>query len=208
MIKITQLSKSIGKTQILSQLNLQLEEGQICSLIGTNGAGKSTLLRLMSGIYRPTEGMVTIDGDPVYDNPGSLSRFFFVPDDLHFAFNETPLALGKFYGAYYPEFDHAKYQKLLTALSLNPKKRILSMSKGMKRLVAILAAICSNTKYAYFDESFDGLDPVMRQSVKSLLADELECLGLTPIITSHNLREQEDISDYVAVQHKGEIGLA
>ncbi len=208
MIEIKNLNKDFGSEQVLTDVNLQIKEGEIFGLIGTNGAGKSTLLRTITGIYKPNSGLVTIDGKPVYDNPETKENFFFVPDDLFFIKGTTPKSLAEYYTGIYPTFDTKKYMKLLDTFHLDSKKRVATFSKGMKRQVAILAAICANTKYVFLDETFDGLDPVVRRAIKKLLATEMEERGMTTIITSHNLREQEDICDHIGVLHKSSIVLS
>lgn len=208
MIEIKELNKNFGKDQILSDINFTIKDGEVFGLIGTNGAGKSTLLRTITGIYKPNSGTVTVDGLPVYDNPKAKQLFFFLPDDLYFSQGMTPKSLATYYKGIYPAFDIEKYMKLLDQFHLKPKKRISTYSKGMKRQVAILAGICANTKYVLLDESFDGLDPVIRKAVKQLLVREMDERGMTTIITSHNLREQEDICDHIGVLHQSKIVLS
>ena len=208
MIELSQVSKTFTKESILENINLSIPEGHIYGLIGTNGAGKSTLLRLMAGIYKPDRGNVILDNMTVFQNPKAKGQLFFIPDDLFFPTNANPLDMASYYQGIYPDFDRARYEKLLKAFSLPPKKAVKNMSKGMKRQVAILCGICSNTKYLYCDETFDGLDPIIRQSVKALLMKDLEERQLTPIIASHNLREQEDICEQIGILHHGKIVLS
>lgn len=208
MIELVNVCKDFDKTPILTDINLTIPEGQVFGLIGTNGAGKSTLLRTLTGIYKPTKGQVTIQGEPIYNNPKAKLNFFYVPDDLYFFQGATPKDLANYYLGIYPDFDKDRYLSLLDTFHLKSKKRISTNSKGMKRQIAILAAICANTPYVFLDETFDGLDPLIRKAIKTLLVNEMESRGMTTIITSHNLREQEDICDHVCVLHQGNIVLS
>lgn len=208
MIEINQISKTFGTEQVLQNVDLSIREGEVFGLIGTNGAGKSTLLRIMSGIIKPNSGTVMIDEKQVFQKAKTKKELFFIPDELYFSRNATAVTLEKYYRSVYQQFDSDKFRKLLETFSLDRKKKITSMSKGMKKQIAIFCGVCANTKYLYCDETFDGLDPIMRQSVKSLLAGEMKERGLTPIISSHNLREQEDICEHIGVLHKGKIVLS
>ena len=208
MIEINQISKTFGEEQVLHNVDLSIREGEVFGLIGTNGAGKSTLLRMMSGIIKPTDGSITIDEKDVFRNAQTKKQLFFIPDEFYFFRNATAVTLEKYYKSMYEHFDGEKFEKLLETFSLDKKKKITSMSKGMKKQIAIFCGICANTKYLYCDETFDGLDPIMRQSVKSLFASEIKERGLTPVIASHNLREQEDICEHIGVLHQGDIVLS
>ena len=208
MIDIKNLEKSFGKIRAVSNLSLSIREGEIFGLIGTNGAGKSTLLRMMSGILREDQGEILIDGDQVYENPKAKGKIFFVPDDPYFFPNTTPRELKTYYAGIYPEFDIERYEELLSGLSLRHDGKLRSFSKGMRKQVFLLLGICAGTKYLFLDETFDGLDPVMRQAAKSLIAKEMADRGLTPILSSHNLRELEDICDHVGLLHQGGIVLS
>lgn len=208
MIQINHISKTFKTEQVLTNIDLSIREGEVFGLIGTNGAGKSTLLRIMSGIIKPTTGTITIDEKPVFQKAETKKELFFIPDELYFFQNATALTLKNYYQSVYEHFDGTKFENLLKTFSLDKKKKIASMSKGMKKQIAIFSGICANTKYLYCDETFDGLDPIIRQSVKSLIAGEMKERGLTPIIASHNLREQEDICEHIGVLHEGSIVLS
>ena len=149
-----------------------------------------------------------IDGENVYENPAVKSRFFYISDDQYFFANGTPLELMKFYKSIYPAFDEPRFFHLLQSFDLDKKRKISTFSKGMKKQLSILYGICAGTDYIFCDETFDGLDPVMRQAVKSLFASDMAERNLTPIIASHNLRELEDICDHVGLLHKGGILLS
>ena len=208
MIEIKNLTKRFGKNTAVDQVSFTIRERSIFGLIGTNGAGKSTLLRMAAGILKPEEGEVLLDGENVYENPKAKEKFFYVSDDPFYFANSTPCEMKKFYQSVYPDFDQKRFEDFMVRFQLGQTKRIHSYSKGMKKQLAILLAVCANTKYIYFDETFDGLDPVMRQAVKAILAGDMEERGLTPMIDSHNLRELEDICDHVGLLHKGGILLS
>lgn len=205
MIEIHNISKSFDGYQALSEINARIKEGQVFGLIGTNGAGKSTLLRIISGIYKPDEGEVKIDDKDVWDNPEAKINVFYLSDEQYFFSQETPLDMLKLYKQQYPNFDEERFFKFLQSFSLDKKRKINTFSKGMKKQLSIFYGICANTKYLICDETFDGLDPVVRQTVKSLFVKEMESRDFTPIIASHNLRELEDICDHVGLLHKGGI---
>lgn len=204
MIEIQTVTKRFDDITALSDVSATIEEGQVFGLIGTNGAGKSTLLRCICGIYQPEKGQVSIDGDPVYENPAAKAKVFYISDDQYF-FNGTPMDMVRYYQTFYPAFDAARFDKLMTALKLDSDRKINTFSKGMKKQLSVLLGICSRTKYLLCDETFDGLDPVVRQAIKRLFLQEMDGNGMTPIIASHNLRELEDICDHVGLLHKGGI---
>ncbi len=208
MIKITDLSKSFDEIRAIDQLSLEIADEQVFGLVGTNGAGKSTLLRIISGIFKPDAGIVNIDGQSVWDNPKAKSLFYFVADEPYFFPNSNALDMKHYLTNVYPHYDADRFDTLLKDFGLDPKRRISHYSKGMKKQLAIICGICANTKYLFLDETFDGLDPVMRQGVKSLFAGEMSERGMTPIIASHNLRELEDICDHVGLLHKGGLLLS
>lgn len=205
MIEIHNISKNFDGYQALADINAQIKEGQVFGLIGTNGAGKSTLLRIVSGIYKPDQGDVKIDGSDVWDNPAAKANVFYLSDDQYFFPQETPLDMLKLYKQQYPNFDEERFFKFLQGFSLDKKRKINTFSKGMKKQLSIFYGICANTKYLICDETFDGLDPVVRQTVKGLFVKEMALRDFTPIIASHNLRELEDICDHVGLLHKGGI---
>lgn len=208
MIQAKHLTKNFDEVKALNDLSLKIEEDQVFGLVGTNGAGKSTFLNLAAGVFRPTSGSVSIDGLESWDNPKAKERFCYVSDDPYFFPNGTPTDMEKYYLSMYPFFDRTLFVRLMHDLDLNPKRRIATFSKGMKKQLAIVLGICTQTRYLLLDETFDGLDPVMRQAVKSLFAEEMDRRGLTPVIASHSLRELEDICDHVGLLHKGGLILS
>ena len=166
------------------------------------------MLRIISGILRQDSGRVEVLGQPVYDNPAIKKNIFFIPDDPYFFRNGNAGDMGRYYGSVYPEFDGDRFHRLLGDFSLDPSRRISNYSRGMKKQLAILCGVCSNARYLLCDETFDGLDPVMRQAVKSIFANDMSERGLTPVIASHNLRELEDICDHVGLLHSGGLLLS
>lgn len=205
MITATNIVKRFGDTFALDRLNCSIPEGCVYGLVGSNGSGKSTLLRLISGIYKPEAGTVEIDGKPVYDNPDVKKRIAFVPDELFFLGNTNLNRMEKLYASVYENFSHERFQTLLKDFSLNPFANISTFSKGMKRQASTILALACNTDIFLFDETFDGLDPVMRNLVKNLLYREVLERKATVVITSHSLRELEDTCDQLALLHKGGI---
>lgn len=208
MIEIRDISKSFEDIKAVDHVSITMKEGCVFGLIGTNGAGKSTVLRMMSGVLKPDEGEILIDGLPVFDNIEAKERIFFIADDPYFFANSTPEDMGKYFGSVFPRFDQKRYYEYLENFGLGRRRKISTFSKGMKKQLAILCGICANTKYVFFDETFDGLDPVMRQGIKSLMAKEMDERGMTPIIASHNLRELEDICEHVGLLHRGGVLLS
>ena len=205
MIEITNIRKRFDDIEALCGMSAVIREGAVFGLVGSNGAGKSTFLRILSGILQPDEGQVLIDGIPVFEHVEAKEKLFFVSDDQHFFPNANSHEMMEFYAIMYPDFDKRKFKECMERFDLDPRRRLSTFSKGMKRQVSVLLGICANTKYLLCDETFDGLDPVMRQAVKSMFASEIMSRDFTPVIASHNLRELEDICDHVGLLHKGGI---
>lgn len=208
MIEAKNLTKSFDGINAAKGISMTIKENSVFGLIGTNGAGKSTVLRMMAGVLKPDDGIVLVDNLPVYDNMHAKARLFFIADEPYFFLNATPKDMQKYYSSVYREFDRERYYLYLNRFGLESRRRISTFSKGMKKQLAIIAGICSNTRYLLCDETFDGLDPVMRQGVKSIFAQEMEERAFTPIIASHNLRELEDICDHVGLLHQGGVLLS
>ena len=205
MILAEQLTKKFGSFCALDALNAQIPAGKIYGLVGPNGSGKSTFLRLLAGVYRPDGGSITIHGAPVYENTPLKQTIAFVPDELYFLSQSTLEEMAAFYRGFYANWSQQRYQTLCNIFPLDPKKRLSTFSKGMKRQAALLLALSCQPKYLLLDEAFDGLDPVIRLAVKRLLADEMAQRDLTVLISSHNLRELEDLCDQVGLLHQGHI---
>lgn len=208
MIEAIGLTKRFDDIIAVDHIDAQIKEGSVFGLIGTNGAGKSTFLRMAAGILKPDEGKILIDGEEVFENAAIKSRFFYISDDQFFLNNATPKDMMQYYRVLYPAFDETRFYSLLKGFDLKPDRKIHTFSKGMKKQLSVLLGICAGTSYIFCDETFDGLDPVMRQTVKSLFANDMAERNLTPIIASHNLRELEDICDHVGLLHKGGILLS
>ncbi len=205
MIVATHLHKNFGDVEALKDVSVTIKKGEVFGLIGTNGAGKSTFLRMACGVLKPDEGTLMVDDVPIYENPEMKKNIFYISDDQFYLNNATPVTMMRFYQDYYPEFDSKRFLTLVEKFGLSPKRKIHTFSKGMKKQLSVLLGICANTKYLFCDETFDGLDPVMRQTVKSIFAGELTNRDFTPVVASHNLRELEDICDHVGLLHKGGV---
>ena len=208
MIEAKNVSKSFSDILAVDDVSVTIKEGSVFGMIGTNGAGKSTFLRMLSGVLLPDAGTITLDDMSVYENPKAKQEFFYISDDQYFFANTTPQELIRYYSIVYTKFDKERAKKLLAQFGLAEKRKVATFSKGMKKQLSVICGICANTKYLFCDETFDGLDPVMRQAVKSIFAKEIEERGMTPIIASHNLRELEDICDHVGLLHRGGVLLS
>ncbi len=207
MINVQQLTKRFGDFAALDNITCTIPEGCIYGMVGSNGAGKSTFLRVISGVYRPDGGTVTIDGEPIYENPKKKAQIAYVPDGLFFLNGATMERMAALHAAAHPDFDPIRFRHLTTMFGLDPKKSINTFSKGMKRQAATILALSARPRYIFFDETFDGLDPVMRSRVKNLICEDVLERHSTAIITSHSLRELEDTCDQLALLHKGGLVL-
>lgn len=205
MIRIKECSKSFGSVCALNKITLEIGEREVFGLTGSNGAGKSTLLRMAAGILKADEGEVSVDDQAVYDCEEAKARVFYIADDNYFPANYTPMDMAHYYKNCYPFFDIQRFYKLLKQFRLDEKRKMSAFSKGMKKQILILLGVCAGTKYLLGDEIFDGLDPVIRQGVKSLFASEIMNRNFTPVIASHNLRELEDICDHVGLLYQGGV---
>lgn len=207
MIEVTNVTKKFSDFTALDNVTCTIPSGCVYGMVGSNGAGKSTFLRLISGVYKGEHGTIKIDGEDVYENPAVKSRIAFVSDDLFFLQGASIFRMRDLYRAIYPNFDDERFNYLLQSFGLNPKKPIQHFSKGMRRQAAILLALSCRPDYLFFDETFDGLDPVMRGLVKGLIYNDVAERGATAIITSHSLRELEDVCDQLALLHLGGLVL-
>ena len=207
MINAQNLTKRFDDFVALDNLTCTIPQGCIYGMVGSNGAGKSTFLRILTGVYRAEEGTVEIDGAPVYENPAVKQTIAYVPDTLYFLAGATMERIAYLYRAIHPDFDFERFYKLTKSFGLNPKKPVNTFSKGMKRQAATILALSAKPQYIFFDETFDGLDPVMRTVVKNLICEDVLERQATAIITSHSLRELEDTCDQLALLHKGGLVL-
>jgi ABC-2 type transport system ATP-binding protein len=205
---VTKIFRSAGQPTpfyALNDLSCTIPGGCIYGLVGSNGAGKSTFLRLLSGVYRPDEGSIEIDGLPVWENPAAKDKIFYVPDDLYFLPQTSVRRMASYYKALYRKFDWTRYTNLIETFQLDDRANLNTFSKGMRRQAATILALSTMPDYLFFDETFDGLDPVMRRLVKQVIYNDVLDRGTTTIITSHSLRELEDTCDQLALLHKGGI---
>ncbi len=207
MIELKNVDKTLGGVHAVDHVSGTIREGMVFGLIGSNGAGKSTLLRMISGVIRPDDGTILCDGAPVFENPETKAQICFLPDTPYFFPNADIRQMRDYYAMIYPSFNRKQFDALAARFRLDPKRSIHAFSKGMKKQVSILLGLCAGTKYLLCDETFDGLDPVVRQTVKSLIAAEITERDFTPVISSHNLRELEDICDSIGLLHEGRLLL-
>ena len=205
MIEIKDLSKTYGKKKVLENLNCNIKTNSIYGLIGANGAGKSTLLRIINDIYKRDSGSILIDGVEIENNETLKQKLVFIPDDLYFFPGYTLKEMAEFYKAMYKNFDMNYLKELAGILKLDLNSKVQNFSKGMKRQCALICAIATNADYLFFDETFDGLDPIVRNLIKKILIKQMEKKETTIIMTSHNLRELEDICDNLGLLYKGGI---
>ena len=207
MIRAIELTKTFDGTNAVDHINCEIPSGCTYGLVGTNGSGKSTLLRLIAGVYYPDGGSIDIDGKKIFDNSDVKSQMFFLPDNPYFFHQSNTVDMAKFYAGVYKNFDEELYNKLLTVFTINPKKNISSLSKGMQRQVAFLLAFACKPGLLLLDEAFDGLDPLILKTLKSLISDYVSEYQMTFIIASHNLRELETLCDHIGLMHGGKLLL-
>lgn len=207
MIEAVDIRKEFDRKEALDGLSCTIPEGSIYGLAGSNGAGKSTLLRILSGIYRPDTGEVTVDDLPLWENPETKGRIALVADEPYFPSGVSISRMALLLEAAVPGFDRRRMEELTSMLKLDAKASMNTFSKGMRRQAAIVLALCRRPKYLFLDEAFDGLDPVMRRVVRRLISEEILDRQMTAVITSHSLRELEDTCDTLALIHEGKLLL-
>ena len=205
MIQAEKVTMMFDEKIALDGLSCQIPDGCIYGLVGSNGSGKSTFLRLISGIYKPYGGEIKFDGLPVYENPLVKSKLVFVSDDLYFLPQASMNRMAAMYRSIYDTFSMERFRNLTATFGLDPEANINTFSKGMKRQAATILALSVCPRYLFFDETFDGLDPVIRNLVKTIIYNDVAERNTTVIITSHSLRELEDTCDQLALLHKGGI---
>lgn len=205
MIELKNVTKAFKAHKALDNVDMTINKGSVYGLLGSNGAGKSTILRLLSGIYRQEGGEVLIEGKPVYDNVELKQRIFFINDETVQFTSYTLNDLKDLYKSYYPNFSEEIFEKLKTKINLPTNRKISTFSKGMKRQAIFIIALACNTDYLLLDEAFDGLDPTMRIIVRQMLVDAMIERNLTVVISSHNLKEMNDLCDTVGLLHNGKI---
>ena len=206
MIEAKAVSKSFDGFLALNDLDMTVPKGSIYGLVGPNGAGKSTILRHLCGVYRPDSGVITIEGQPVYEHPTIKERMVVIPDDVYYYGSASVREMMKFYRGMYPTFSMERFEKLAEAFpEVDPKRPIRRMSKGMQKQAAFWLAMSCCPDYLLLDEPVDGLDPVMRRQVWSLLMGDVAERGTTVLVSSHNLRELEDVCDHVGILSHGQV---
>lgn len=205
MIQAVSLTKIFDKKHALDEFSCNIADGSVYGLVGSNGSGKSTFLRVVSGVYKPDGGDIIVDGMETFNNPELKAKISYLPDTPYF-FNQANLGeMCDFYSKIYPTFDKERFSSLLKVFPLSTTDKIANMSKGMQRQGALMLSLSTRPKYLLLDEAFDGLDPVMRQVLKGLLSEGVTEDGLTVVISSHNLRELEDLCDHVGLIHAGKL---
>ncbi|MEY8331996.1 ABC transporter ATP-binding protein [Lachnospiraceae bacterium 47-T17] len=206
MIRITDVVKDFDGFRALNHLDMHVPEGAIYGLVGPNGAGKSTIIRHITGAYRQDAGEVRIDGQEVFENPEVKKKFAYIPDDVFYFLQANTIDMMKFYRGLYPGFDRELFDKLAEYFpAVNVKRNIRNLSKGMQKQVAFWLSICCRPQLLILDEPVDGLDPVMRRQIWSIILSDVAEHGTTVLVSSHNLRELEDVCDHVGIMNEGKI---
>ena len=207
MLEMKHVTKTFGSFKALDDLSMTVPQGAVYGLVGPNGAGKSTAIRHLTGIYRPDQGSVTLEGLPVYENPTVKSVMGYIPDDVFYFPAATMEEMRRFYKGMYPKFDDTLFDRLFDAFQLPRKSPIRRFSKGMQKQVAFHLTLACRPEVLILDEPVDGLDPVMRRQVMSLILSDVAEHGTTVLISSHNLRELEDVCDHVGIMDHGKMLL-
>ena len=207
MLEVRNLTKTFGSFTALKDLNMTIPRGAVYGLVGPNGAGKTTLIRHIAGVYRSDCGTVTLDAVPIFENPAVKVRVGYIPDDLFFFSSASIEDMRRWYRGIYPSFDDALFERVGEAFDLPRKSPIRKFSKGMKKQAAFWLTIAARPELLLLDEPVDGLDPVMRRQIMSLILADVAEHGTTVLVSSHNLRELEDICDHVGIMDKGRMLL-
>ena len=207
MLELRNITKTFGDFTALDDLSMTVPKGTVYGLVGPNGAGKSTAIRHMLGVYRPDSGTVTLDGAPVYENPEAKMRIGSIPDDVFFFPSATLEDMKKYYKGMYPKFDEQLFERLREVFQLPLQTQIRRFSKGMQKQAAFHLTVCTRPDMLILDEPVDGLDPVMRRQVWSVILSDVAQNETTVLISSHNLRELEDICDHVGIMDHGKMLL-
>lgn len=207
MITLDHVSKKFDKRFGVRDITTEIPSGCVCGLVGSNGSGKSTLLRLIAGIYRPNKGGVAIDGAPVFEQPGTKERMFYISDDQYTDRHSSIAQMAQWYTRIYPNYDKKLALDMAERFGLDAKAPFKTFSKGMQRQAHIILGLAAKPAVLLCDETFDGLDPVKRRAVKNIFSELVMDVGTTVVIASHNLRELEDICDHVGIMHEGTMLL-
>ena len=207
MLEMKNVTKTFGTFRALDDLSLTVPKGGVYGLVGPNGAGKSTAIRHLTGVYRPDSGQITLEGAPVFENPAAKRRIGCIPDDVFYYPSASLEDMRRFYRGIYPTFDDALFERLYEVFQLPRKSPIRRFSKGMQKQAAFHLTLCARPEVLILDEPVDGLDPVMRRQVMSLILSDVAEHGTTVLISSHNLRELEDVCDHVGIMDHGKMLL-
>lgn len=205
MIEIKNVVKEFDGFRALDELSMTVPSGSVYGLVGPNGAGKSTIIRHLTGIYRQDSGEVLVDGQPVFENPSVKNRIAYIPDDIFFFANASIGEMARFYRSIYPQFDAERFKKLGEVFGLDTKRQMRKLSKGMQKQAAFWMMMALRPEFLVLDEPVDGLDPVMRRQIWSIVMADVAENGTTVLVSSHNLRELEDVCDHVGIMNKGKI---
>lgn len=206
MIQVKDLKKSFDGFQALDGVNMHVKKGAIYGLVGPNGAGKSTLIRHLTGVYRPDAGDVYVEGQKIFENKEVKSKIAYIPDELFYFMQADTMTMKRFYEGMYPKFDVKLFYRLQEFFpNIDVKRNIRHLSKGMQKQVAFWLSICCKPELMILDEPVDGLDPVMRRQIWSIILAEVAEHEMTVLVSSHNLRELEDVCDHVGIMHHGKV---
>ena len=206
MIQVNNVIKEFDGFKALNGVNMSVNKGDIYGLVGPNGAGKSTLIRHLTGVYKQDAGEIFIDGEPVYENRDMKNKIAYIPDDLFYYMQADTIDMMKFYKGIYKNFDEIMFYKMQEFFpNIDVKRNIRRLSKGMQKQVAFWLTICCKPELMILDEPVDGLDPVMRRQIWTILMSEVEDKKMTVLVSSHNLRELEDVCDHVGIMNKGKV---
>lgn len=205
MIKVSNVTKYFDDFKVLDEISLHVRKGTIYGLVGPNGAGKTTIINHINGVLKPASGEITVDGEPVFENASVKEKILNIADDWFYYSTYTIKEMAKFYASIYPAFNKERYEKLGKVFKIDEKRQIRKLSKGMKKQVAFWLSLCAMPEVLILDEPLDGLDPVMRKQVLNLVIADVADREMTVLVSSHNLRELEDICDWVGIIHKGKM---
>lgn len=207
MLEAKEVVKSFDGFRALDSATLTVPKGTVYGLVGPNGAGKSTIIRHFTGVYRPDSGQLLLEGAPIWENTDAKRRMVVIPDDWYYFPQASIAEMAKLYAGAYPSFSWERYEKMKQVFPLNDRQMLRRMSKGMQKQAAFWLTMCCMPEYLILDEPVDGLDPVMRRQVWSLLLGDVADRGTTVLVSSHNLRELEDVCDHVGIMNKGQVLL-
>ncbi len=207
MIEVKNVVKEFDGFRALDGMTMTVPKGSVYGLVGPNGAGKSTIIRHMTGIYRQDSGEILVEGVPVFETPEVKSRIAYIPDDIFYFSNASIREMADFYRSVYPHFDEERFKKLGDVFKLDQKRQMRRLSKGMQKQAAFWVAVSLRPEILILDEPVDGLDPVMRRQIWSIIMADVAENGTTVLVSSHNLRELEDVCDHVGIMNKGKVML-